>query len=125
MKNMIVTQYQMKRAERKKWLIATLVILLAFSALIGIFCATRPGTSAKAADNNSQIQLNQLFPKEVIFVKEVDLTVFSEYDGGNVDVTYNNVYKSTYNASLNIFNTLTKDVSFFTTKDKISYIVVK
>ena len=116
MKNMIVTQYQMKRAERKKWLIATLVILLAFSALIGIFYAARPGTSAKAADNNSQIQLNQLFPKEAIFVKEVDLTVFSEYDGGNVDVTYNNVYKSTYNASLNIFNTLTKDVSFFTYK---------
>ncbi len=116
MKNMIITQYQMKRAERKKWLIATLVILLAFSALIGTFCATRPGTSAKAADNNSQIQLNQLFPKEVIFVKQVDLTVFSEYDGGNVDVTYNNVYKSTYNASLNIFNTLTKDVSFFTYK---------
>lgn len=37
MKNIIVTQYQMKRAERKKWFIATLVILMAFSALIGTF----------------------------------------------------------------------------------------
>lgn len=64
MKNIIVTQYQMKRAERKKWLIATLVILLAFSALIGTFCATRPGVFAKAStdDGYTEVNLNQLFP---------------------------------------------------------------
>lgn len=64
MKNMIVTQYQMKRAERKKWLIATLVILLAFSVLIGTFCAACPGTSAKAStdDGYTEVNLNQLFP---------------------------------------------------------------
>lgn len=116
MKNMIVTQYQMKRAERKKWLIATLVILLAFSALIGIFCAARPGTSAKAADNNSQIHLNQLFPKEAIFTKEMGISIFSENDGGDIDIPYTNVYKATYNDAFVIFNTLTKDVSFFTFK---------
>lgn len=116
MKNMIVTQYQMKRAERKKWLIATLVILLAFSALIGIFCAARPGTSAKAAENDPQIQLNQLFPKEAIFVKEIEVEVYSEHDGGYITVAYDNGYKATYNEALNIFNTLTKDVSFFTYK---------
>lgn len=64
MKNMIVTQYQMKRAERKKWLIATLVILLAFSVLIGTFCAARPGVFAKAStdDGYTEVNLNQLFP---------------------------------------------------------------
>lgn len=116
MKNMIVTQYQMKRAERKKWLIATLVILLAFSALIGTFCATRSGTSAKAAENSSQIQLNQLFPKEAIFTKEMGISIFSENDGGDIDIPYTNVYKATYNDAFVIFNTLTKDVSFFTFK---------
>lgn len=116
MKNMIVTQYQMKRAERKKWLIATLVILLAFSALIGIFYAARPGTSAKAAENSSQIQLNQLFPKEAIFTKEMGISIFSENDGGDIDIPYTNVYKATYNDAFVIFNTLTKDVSFFTFK---------
>lgn len=60
MKNMIVTQYQMKRAERKKWLIATLVILLAFSALIGTFCATRPGTSAKASTSTDSATVNHM-----------------------------------------------------------------
>lgn len=116
MKNMIVTQYQMKRTERKKWLIATLVILLAFSALIGTFCATRSGTSAKAAENSSQIQLNQLFPKEAIFTKEMGISIFSENDGGDIDIPYTNVYKATYNDAFVIFNTLTKDVSFFTFK---------
>lgn len=116
MKNMIITQYQMKRAERKKWLIATLVILLAFSALIGTFCATRSGTSAKAAENSSQIQLNQLFPKEAIFTKEMGISIFSENDGGDIDIPYTNVYKATYNDAFVIFNTLTKDVSFFTFK---------
>lgn len=116
MKNMIVTQYQMKRAERKKWLIATLVILLAFSALIGTFCATRSGTSAKAAENSSQIQLNQLFPREAIFTKEMGISIFSENDGGDIDIPYTNVYKATYNDAFVIFNTLTKDVSFFTFK---------
>lgn len=68
MKNMIVTQYQMKRAERKKWLIATLVILLAFSALIGTFCATRPGVFAKAStdDGYTEVNLNQLFPADYV-----------------------------------------------------------
>ena len=68
MKNMIVTQYQMIRAERKKWLIATLVILLAFSALIGTFCATRPGVSAKAStdDGYTEVNLNQLFPADYV-----------------------------------------------------------
>lgn len=60
MKNIIVTQYQMKRAERKKWLIATLVILLAFSALIGTFCATRPGTSAKASTSTDSATVNHM-----------------------------------------------------------------
>lgn len=64
MKNMIITQYQMKRAERKKWLIATMVIFLAISVLIGTFCATRSGTSAKAStdDGYTEVNLNQLFP---------------------------------------------------------------
>lgn len=68
MKNMIITQYQMKRAERKKWLIATLVILLAFSALIGTFCAACPGTSAKAStdDGFTEVNLNQLFPADYV-----------------------------------------------------------
>lgn len=68
MKNIIVTQYQMKRAERKKWFIATLVILMAFSALIGTFCATRSGTSAKAStdDGFTEVNLNQLFPADYV-----------------------------------------------------------
>ena len=60
MKNMIVTQYQMRRAERKKWLIATMVILLAFSALIGTFFATRSSTSAKAATTSDYKEPNKM-----------------------------------------------------------------
>ncbi len=89
---------------------------MAFSALIGTFCATRSGTSAKAAENSSQIQLNQLFPKEAIFTKEMGISIFSENDGGDIDIPYTNVYKATYNDAFVIFNTLTKDVSFFTFK---------
>ena len=120
MKNMIVTQYQMKRAERKKWLIATLVILLAFSALIGTFCATRPGTSAKAADNNSQIQLNQLFPKEAEHLdtfsyqySDEEFHVSQEY----YTYTLKNVYRAPYSASLDIFKNLQEGKSFFTYKN--------
>lgn len=120
MKNMIVTQYQMKRAERKKWLIATLVILLAFSVLIGIFCATRPGTSAKAADNNSQIQLYQLFPKEAEHLdtfsyqySDEEFHVSQEY----YTYTLKNVYRAPYSASLDIFKNLQEGKSFFTYKN--------
>lgn len=120
MKNMIVTQYQMKRAERKKWLIATLVILLAFSVLIGIFCATRPGTSAKAAENNSQIQLNQLFPKEA---EHLDSYTFMYSDeetyqsGEHYSYVVKDVYRVPYSASLDIFNSLQEGKSFFTYKN--------
>lgn len=120
MKNMIVTQYQMKRAERKKWLIATLVILLAFSVLIGIFCATRPGTSAKAAENNSQIQLNQLFPKEAEHLdtfsyqySDEEFHVSQEY----YTYTLKNVYRAPYSVSLDIFKNLQEGKSFFTYKN--------
>lgn len=120
MKNMIVTQYQMKRAERKKWLIATLVILLAFSALVGTFCATRPGTSAKAADNNSQIQLNQLFPKEAEHLdtfsyqySDEEFHVSQEY----YTTTYKNVYRAPYSVSLDIFKNLQEGKNFFTYKN--------
>lgn len=120
MKNIIVTQYQMKRAERKKWLIAILVILLAFSALIGTFCATRPGTSAKAADNNSQIQLNQLFPKEAEHLdtfsyqySDEEFHVSQEY----YTYTLKNVYRAPYSASLDIFKNLQEGKSFFTYKN--------
>lgn len=120
MKNMIVTQYHMKRAERKKWLIATLVILLAFSALIGTFCATRPGTSAKAAENNSQIQLNQLFPKEA---EHLDSYTFMYSDeetyqsGEHYSYVVKDVYRAPYSASLDIFNSLQEGKSFFTYKN--------
>ena len=120
MKNMIITQYQMKRAERKKWLIATLVILLAFSVLIGIFCATRPGTSAKAADNNSQIQMNQLFPKEA---EHLDSYTFMYSDeetyqsGEHYSYVVKDVYRVPYSASLDIFNSLQEGKSFFTYKN--------
>lgn len=120
MKNMIITQYQMKRAERKKWLIATLVILLAFSVLIGIFCATRPGTSAKAADNNSQIQMNQLFPKEAEHLdtfsyqySDEEFHVSQEY----YTTTLKNVYRAPYSVSLDIFKNLQEGKSFFTYKN--------
>lgn len=120
MKNMIITQYQMKRAERKKWLIATLIILLAFSALIGIFCATRPGTSAKAAENNSQIQLNQLFPKES---EHLDSYTFMYSDeetyqsGEHYSYVVKDVYRVPYSASLDIFNSLQEGKSFFIYKN--------
>lgn len=120
MKNMIITQYQMKRAERKKWLIATLIILLAFSALIGIFCATRPGTSAKAAENNSQIQLNQLFPKEA---EHLDSYTFMYSDeetyqsGEHYSYVVKDVYRVPYSASLDIFNSLQEGKSFFIYKN--------
>lgn len=120
MKNMIVTQYQMKRAERKKWLIATLVILLAFSALIGIFCAARSGTFAKAADNNSQIHLNQLFPKEAEHLdtfsyqySDEEFHVSQEY----YTYTLKNVYRAPYSVSLDIFKNLQEGKSFFTYKN--------
>lgn len=120
MKNMIVTQYQMKRAERKKWLIATLVILLAFSALIGTFCAARPGTSSKAADNNSQIHLNQLFPKEAEHLdtfsyqySDEEFHVSQEY----YTYTLKNVYRAPYSVSLDIFKNLQEGKSFFTYKN--------
>lgn len=120
MKNMIVTQYQMKRAERKKWLIATLVILLAFSVLVGTFCATRPGTSAKAANNNSQIQLNQLFPKEAEHLdtfsyqySDEEFHVSQEY----YTTTLKNVYRAPYSVSLDIFKNLQEGKSFFTYKN--------
>lgn len=120
MKNMIVTQYQMKRAERKKWLIATLVILLAFSALIGTFCATRPGVFAKAADNNSQIQLNQLFPKEA---EHLDSYTFMYSDeetyqsGEHYSYVVKDVYRAPYSASLDIFKNLQEGKSFFIYKN--------
>ncbi len=120
MKNMIITQYQMKRAERKKWLIATLVILLAFSVLIGIFCATRPGTSAKAAENNSQIQLNQLFPKEAEHLDSYTFIYSDEetyQSGEHYSYVVKDVYRVPYSASLDIFNSLQEGKSFFTYKN--------
>lgn len=120
MKNMIVTQYQMKRAERKKWLIATLVILLAFSALIGTFCATRSGTSAKASTSILEVNLNQVFPKEAEHLdtfsyqySDEEFHVSQEY----YTTTLKNVYRATYSASLDIFKNLQEGKSFFTYKN--------
>lgn len=120
MKNMIITQYQMKRAERKKWLIATLVILLAFSALIGTFCATRPGTSAKASTSILEVNLNQVFPKEAEHLdsfsyqySDEEFYISQEY----YTTTLNNVYRAPYLASLDIFSGLQVGQSFFTYKN--------
>lgn len=120
MKNMIVTQYQMKRAERKKWLIATLVILLAFSALIGTFCATRPGTSAKASTSILEVNLNQVFPKEA---EHLDSYTFMYSDeetyqsGEHYSYVVKDVYRAPYSASLDIFKNLQEGKSFFTYKN--------
>ncbi len=120
MKNMIVTQYQMKRAERKKWLIATLVILLAFSALIGTFYATSPGTSAKASTSILEVNLNQVFPKEAEHLdsfsyqySDEEFYISQEY----YTITLNNVYRAPYSASLDIFKNLQEGKSFFTYKN--------
>lgn len=120
MKNMIITQYQMKRAERKKWLIATLVILLAFSALIGIFYAARPGTSAKASTSILEVNLNQVFPKEAEHLdtfsyqySDEEFHVSQEY----YTTTLKNVYRAPYSVSLDIFKNLQEGKSFFTYKN--------
>ena len=120
MKNMIVTQYQMKRAERKKWLIATLVILLAFSALIGTFCAARPGTSAKASTSILEVNLNQVFPKEA---EHLDSYTFMYSDeetyqsGEHYSEVVKDVYRVPYSESLDIFKNLQEGKSFFTYKN--------
>lgn len=120
MKNMIVTQYQMKRAERKKWLIATLVILLAFSALIGTFCATRPGTSAKASTSILEVNLNQVFPKEA---EHLDSYTFMYSDeetyqsGQHYSEVVKDVYRVPYSESLDVFKNLQEGKSFFTYKN--------
>lgn len=120
MKNMIVTQYQMKRAERKKWLIATLVILLAFSALIGTFCATRSGTSAKASTSILEVNLNQVFPKEA---EHLDSYTFMYSDeetyqsGEHYSYVVKDVYRAPYSASLDIFKNLQEGKSFFIYKN--------
>lgn len=120
MKNMIITQYQMKRAERKKWLIATLVILLAFSALIGTFCAECPGTSAKASTSILEVNLNQVFPKEAEHLdtfsyqySDEEFYISQEY----YTITLKNVYRAPYSASLDIFSGLQVGQSFFTYKN--------
>ena len=120
MKNMIVTQYQMKRAERKKWLIATLVILLAFSALIGTFCAMRPGTSAKASTSILEVNLNQVFPKEA---EHLDSYTFMYSDeetyqsGQHYSKVVKDVYRVPYSESLDVFKNLQERKSFFTYKN--------
>lgn len=120
MKNMIVTQYQMKRTERQKWLIATLVILLAFSALIGIFYAARRGTSAKASTSILEVNLNQVFPKEA---EHLDSYTFMYSDeetyqsGEHYSYVVKDVYRVPYSASLDIFNSLQEGKSFFTYKN--------
>lgn len=120
MKNMIVTQYQMKRAERKKWLIATLVILLAFSALIGTFCAMRPGTSAKASTSILEVNLNQVFPKEA---EHLDSYTFMYSDeetyqsGQHYSEVVKDVYRVSYSESLDVFKNLQERKSFFTYKN--------
>lgn len=120
MKNMIITQYQMKRAERKKWLIATLVILLAFSALIGTFCATRPGTSAKASTSILEVNLNQVFPKEA---EHLDSYTFMYSDeetyqsGQHYSEVVKDVYRVPYSESLDVFKNLQERKSFFTYKN--------
>lgn len=120
MKNMIVTQYQMKRAERKKWLFATLVILLAFSALIGTFCATRPGTSAKASTSILEVNLNQVFPKEA---EHLDSYTFMYSDeetyqsGQHYSEVVKDVYRVPYSESLDVFKNLQEGKSFFTYKN--------
>lgn len=120
MKNMIVTQYQMKRAERKKWLIATLVILLAFSALIGTFCATRPGTSAKASTSILEVNLNQVFPKEA---EHLDSYTFMYSDeetyqsGQHYSEVVKDVYRVPYSESLDVSKNLQEGKSFFTYKN--------
>lgn len=120
MKNMIVTQYQMKRAERKKWLIATLVILLAFSALIGTFCATRSGTSAKASTSILEVNLNQVFPKEA---EHLDSYTFMYSDeetyqsGQHYSEVVKDVYRVPYSESLDVSKNLQEGKSFFTYKN--------
>ena len=120
MKNMIVTQYQMKRAERKKWLIATLVILLAFSALIGTFYATRSGTSAKASTSILEVNLNQVFPKEA---EHLDSYTFMYSDeetyqsGQHYSEVVKDVYRVPYSESLDVFKNLQERKSFFTYKN--------
>lgn len=120
MKNMIVTQYQMKRAERKKWLIVTMVILLAFSALIGTFCAARPGTSAKASTSILEVNLNQVFPKEA---EHLDSYTFMYSDeetyqsGEHYSEVVKDVYRVPYSESLDIFKNLQEGKSFFTYKN--------
>ena len=117
---MIVTQYQMKRAERKKWLIATLVIFLAFSALIGTFCATRSGTSAKASTSILEVNLNQVFPKEA---EHLDSYTFMYSDeetyqsGQHYSEVVKDVYRVPYSESLDIFKNLQEGKSFFTYKN--------
>ena len=120
MKNMIITQYQMKRAERKKWLIATLVILLAFSALIGTFYAARPGTFAKASTSILEVNLNQVFPKEAEHLdtfsyqySDEEFHISQKY----YTITLKNVYRAPYSASLDIFKNLQEGQSFFTYKN--------
>lgn len=120
MKNMIVTQYQMKRAERKKWLIATLVILLAFSALVGTFCATRSGTSAKASTSILEVNLNQVFPKEAEHLDTFSYQYSDEefhISQTYYTITLKNVYRAPYSASLDIFSGLQAGQSFFTYKN--------
>lgn len=120
MKNMIITQYQMKRAERKKWLIATLVILLAFSALVGTFCATRSGTSAKASTSILEVNLNQVFPKEA---EHLDSYTFMYSDeetyqsGQHYSEVVKDVYRVPYSESLDVFKNLQERKSFFTYKN--------
>ena len=120
MKNIIVTQYQMKRTERKKWLIATLVILLAFSALIGTFCAARRGTSAKASTSILEVNLNQVFPKEA---EHLDSYTFMYSDeetyqsGEHYSEVVKDVYRVPYSESLDVFKNLQEGKSFFTYKN--------
>lgn len=120
MKNMIVTQYQMKRAERKKWLIATLVILLAFSALIGTFCATRSGTSAKASTSILEVNLNQVFPKEAEYLDSYTFMYSDEetyQSGQHYSEVVKDVYRVPYSESLDVFKNLQEGKSFFTYKN--------
>lgn len=120
MKNMIITQYQMKRAERKKWLIATLVIFLAFSALIGTFCAARRGTSAKASTSILEVNLNQVFPKEA---EHLDSYTFMYSDeetyqsGQHYSEVVKDVYRVPYSESLDVSKNLQEGKSFFTYKN--------
>lgn len=94
MKNTIITQYQMRRAERKKWIISAVIVLLAFSVLTGVFFATRTEGVASAATTEefTDIETIKLFPAGDY--EQVPLT----HDSNNTTIKTPGVFKVDYSA---------------------------